>query len=235
MTTKRCWSEDYRGAPSFEFDANLLPSLFDRRGNIYSSRPPNHIANDIIFQNSVHGLFIPYGDDWRRLRKTVQDLLRVTVVDKLLPLQNAESIQTLHQILHDPSRWYDHIRRYTTAVILASVFGLRGASFDSERVKTLYHVQNQNTAINELGATPPVDIFPFLKLLPDFMSSWRIWARNIRIEYRKMLYDLVRESEENSARPNAPDCFLNQMFRDQNKSGLDDEKIAYIGTALVRG
>ena len=156
--------------------------LFDRRGGIYSSRPKNHIANDIIFTNDTHMLFIPYGDTWRALRKTVQDVLRTSEVDKMLPVQNAESIQTLYHLLKDPTGWYDHIRRYSTSVILATVFGLRGATFDSPRVRELYHVQDQNTAINELGATPPVDIFPFLKSLPDFMSPWRVWARNIRKE-----------------------------------------------------
>ena len=127
-------------------------------------------------------LFLPYGDMWRILRKTVQDVLRTSEVDKMLPVQNAESMQTLYYCMKDPNRWYDHIRRYSSAVILATVFGLRGATFDSPRVKELYHVQDQNTAINELGATPPVNIFPFLKSLPDFMSPWRVWARNIRKE-----------------------------------------------------
>lgn len=135
-----------------------------------------------MFTNGVHILFLPYGDQWRVLRKTVQEVLRTTEVDKMLPVQNAESIQTLYQLLKDPTKWYNHIRRYSTSVILATVFGLRGSTFDSPRVKQLYHVQDQNTAINELGATPPVDIFPFLKSLPDFVSPWRIWARNIRKE-----------------------------------------------------
>ncbi|KAF2174241.1 hypothetical protein M409DRAFT_35217 [Zasmidium cellare ATCC 36951] len=214
-------------------DYKAVLDLFDRRGNIYSSRPDNHIANDILFQNQVHALFTPYGDKWRQLRRIIQELLRTSAVDKLVPLQTAESTQTLYHLLHDPNRWYDHIRRYSMAVMLASIFGLRGASFDSPRVKTLWDITEQNTAINELGATPPVDIFPFLKLLPDFLSPWRIWARNIRKDYRKWLFGLVRESREHSARPDAPDCFLGQMFRGQEKNGLDDEGIAYVGSSLL--
>lgn len=212
---------------------STLNSLFDRRGNIYSSRPRNHIANDIIFQNGTHVLFLPYGDRWRKLRKTLQDLLRATAVKKILPIQNAESIQTLHDLLHDPDGWYDHIRRYSTAVILASVFGLRGAKFNSPRVKALYYVQNQNTAINELGATPPVDFFPILQLLPDFLCPWRTWARNIRTEYRTLLFELVRESRKHSENPEAPDCFLARMFRGQEYYDLSDEQIAYLGGVLV--
>ncbi len=207
--------------------------LFDRRGGIYSSRPPSHIANDLIFQNSVHPLFLPYGDAWRQLRKALQDILRTTHVDDLLPLQDAEATQTLYDLLHTPDSWYDHIRRYSTAVILASVFGLRGASYDSPRVKRLYEVQNQNTAINELGATPPIDAFPFLKSLPGPLAPWRKWALDIRVQYRAMLFDLVKESKENSRKPGGPDCFLAKLHRDQEKSGLDDEHVAYLGGGLV--
>jgi cytochrome P450 len=162
------------------------------------------------------------------MRKTLQELLRTTAVDEILPIQEAESIQTLHHLLHSPERWFDHVRRYSTAVILASVFGLRGAHFDSLRVKALYDVQDQNTAINELGATPPVDIFPFLKSLPDILSPWRKWARNIRTEYRELLFKLVADSKASGV-----DCFFAKMMKAQEKSGLTEEQVAYLGGILV--
>jgi cytochrome P450 len=202
--------------------------LFDRRGGIYSSRPDNHIANDLIFKDKTHILFLPYGREWRLMRKTLQELLRTTAVDEILPIQEAESIQTLYHLMHSPERWFDHIRRYSTAVILASVFGLRGAHFDSPRVKALYDVQDQNTAINELGATPPVDIFPFLKSLPDFLSPWRRWAINIRTEYRELLFKLVADSKSSGV-----DCFFAKMMKAQEKSGLTEEQVAYLGGILV--
>lgn len=99
-------------------------------------------------------------------------------------------------------------------------------------MRKLYHVQNQNTAINELGATPPVDIFPFLKYLPDFVSPWRKWARSIRREYRGMLWALVRESREKGAQG----CFFHRLEgeRMEGRSALTEEQLAYVGTTLVR-
>lgn len=154
-------------------------------------------------------------------------------VDEVLPIQNAEAAQTLHQILTTPEDWYDHIRLYSTAVILASGFGLRAASFDSPRVKALYHVQDQLTQITEIGATPPVDIFPFLKYLPDFLCPWRKWARDIRKEHQALWFDLMRDSKRHMQKTDAPECFLSRMVKDQEKSGLDDEHIAYLGGTLV--
>ncbi|KPI42002.1 O-methylsterigmatocystin oxido [Cyphellophora attinorum] len=136
---------------------------------------------------------------------------------------------------HDnaPGRWYDHIRRYSTAVILASVFGVRGASFDSPQVSALYHVQDQFTQITELGATPPVDIFPWLKRLPNVVSSWRKWAYSIRTEQRALYFSLMQQSKRQMQKDDAKECFLARLIKDQEKSGLSDEHIAYLGGTLM--
>jgi cytochrome P450 len=59
----------------------------------------------LIYTNDVHILFLRYGEKWRLLRKIMQRLLNVSVVDDLLPVQNAEAIATLHDILREPDNW----------------------------------------------------------------------------------------------------------------------------------
>jgi hypothetical protein len=159
--------------------------------------------------------------------------LNVTAVDNLLPIQNAEATQTMMQLLEDPEGYYDHIRRYSTAVILASVFGQRGARFDSPKVRALYHVQNQFTAILEQGATPPVDAFPFLQFLPEFMCSWKTRAKEIRQLQRSLYFDLLNETKARIGSGKG-DCFMKQVLEHQEKNELDDEHVAYLGGILVR-
>ena len=154
-------------------------------------------------------------------------------MDNVLPIQNAEAIQTMFQLLHDPQGYYDHIRRYTTAVILASVYGQRGARFDSPNVQALYHAQDQFTAILEQGATPPVDAFPFLKMLPEFMAPWKTWAKAVRKEQKSLYLSLIRETRERMESGKGPDCFLHLMLQDQEKNDMDDEHIAYLAGNLV--
>ena len=125
---------------------------------------------------------MPYRYGWRKLRKVCQSILNVNAVNKLLPIQNAEASQTMFQLLQDPQDYYDRIRRYSTAVILASVYGQRGARFETPKVQALYHAQDQFTALLEPGATPPVAAFPFLKWLPEFLASWKTKAKEIREE-----------------------------------------------------
>lgn len=160
-------------------------------------------------------------------------LLNVTSVDGFHPIQNAEATQTMCQLIEDPEGYYDHIRRYSTAVILSSVFGQRGASFNSPKVQALYHAQEQFTSILEPGATPPVDAFPFLKYLPAFLSPWKLKAKQIRHEQSSLYFKLLNETRESLSRGVSTMSFMENVLVDQEKMGLNDEQIAYLGGILV--
>lgn len=207
--------------------------LFDQRGAIYSGRPNTYVANELVCPNDIHLLLLPYGNEWRKQRKVVQSLLNVAVVDKLLPIQDAEATQTMFQLAQDPLGYYDHIRRYTTAVILASVYGQRGESFDSPNVRGIYHAQDQFTEILEQGATPPVDAFPILKLVPEFLAPWKTRAKAVRVAQKTLYLRLLQETKERLAAGKNTECYMNKMIQIQEKNNWDDEHLAYIGGNLV--
>lgn len=167
------------------------------------------------------------------LRKTVQALLNVKAVDDMFPIQNAEATQTMCQLLQDPNGYYDHIRRYSTAVILSSVFGQRGAEFNSPKVRALYHAQEQFTSILEPGATPLVDVFPLLRYIPQSFASWKVRAKAIRAEQRSLYFALMEETKARLAKGAATGSFMERVLQDQSKTGLDDEHVAYLGGILV--
>lgn len=180
---------------------------------------------------------MPYGTEWRNQRKIYQSILNINAVSSLQPLQAAEAILTLQQLAQAPEKYYDSIRRYSTAVILASVFGVRGPEFIHPNIQRLYHVQDQFTAILEAGATPPVDIFPFLKFLPAFLAPWRKWALSIRAEQRKLYFELLQNVKDRIAKGIRRNCFMDDMLEEpkRTKNGLDDEHVAYIGGVLMEG
>lgn len=80
---------------------------------------------------------------------------------------------------------------------------------------------------------PPVDTFPFLKMLPDFMAPWKRWAKAVREEQKSLYLGLVRETRERIEARKGPACFLHVMLRDQEKNDMDDEHIAYLAGNLV--
>lgn len=177
---------------------------------------------------------MPYGQGWRALRKAVQALLSVTAVDALLPVQEAEAVQTLYEILQNPAKSFTSIRRYSTAVILASVFGQRGSSYDAPKVQALYHAQEQFTEILAPGATPPVDAFPFLKHLPSFLAPYKSRAARIRHEQRSLYSNLLDETKSRMGRPDSIPCFMEKILANKERSGLNPDQVVYTGGILVR-
>jgi hypothetical protein len=163
----------------------------------------------------------------------VQQLLSVTVIDNLLPVQSTEASQTLYDLVKNPEGYYDHLRRYSTAVIQASVFGQRGRDFSSDKVRRFYDVQDQFTALLEPGATPPVDAFPILKYIPDILGSWKPIARSIRTKQKALYHSLLQETKLAMAEGTSLDCFMATLVREQGKNQLSDERLAYIGGILV--
>lgn len=167
------------------------------------------------------------------MRKAVQALFVPREISNVLPIQNAEATQTAYDLLCDPAGYYKHIQRYTTAVILASVFGQRGEKFESAKVQALYDVQNRFTALLEPGATPPVDALPFLKYLPEFAAPWKVAARNIRQDQRALYFQLLSETRERMDHGKSTGCFMEKLIQNQYKNELDDEHVAYVGGILM--
>lgn len=178
-------------------------------------------------------LLAQYGPKWRSLRKAVQGLLNANAVGALHPVQVAEATQTMCQLLDDPEHYDNHIRRYTTAVILATVFGQRGKTFESPKVQALYHAQNRFTKILEPASTPPIDAFPFLKSLPEFLSPWKKEAKEIRREQSTLYYSLPNETKDWLLKQELPSCFMETLLELQEKNGFSDEQVAYLGGTLV--
>ncbi|KAK2736359.1 hypothetical protein FQN55_001654 [Onygenales sp. PD_40] len=208
-----------------------VQELLEKRSSIYSSRPPNYIANTLICPDDVHMLFAPYGPSWRAVRKAVQALFAPREISNLLPIQDAESTQTLYDILRDPESSYQHIQRVTTAIILASVFGQRGEKFESPKVQALYDVQYRFTALCEAGGA--VDVFPFLKYMPGIFAPWKKAAREIRRDHRALYLRLKGETEERLRQGRFTGCFMEKVIENKEKNGLSDEQIVYMGGSMM--
>ncbi|GKZ48832.1 hypothetical protein AbraIFM66951_001073 [Aspergillus brasiliensis] len=123
--------------------------------------------------------------------------------------------------------------KYSTAVILASVFGQRGASSQSSKVQALYHAQDRFTAILEPGACPPVDAFSCLKILPEFLSPWKKEAKEIRKEQRSLYFGLLGETQDRIQNQKLASCFMEKVLNDRKKTGFNEEQVAYLGGILM--
>ena len=163
----------------------------------------------------------------------MQALFTARELTNIMPIQNAEATQAINDLIGDPSTYDEHIQRFTTAVILASVFGQRGKEFKSPKVQALYDVQHRFTGLLEPGAAPPVDALTFLKYWPERFASWKKAAKNIRKDQRNLYFQLMGETKERMQEGRGTGCFMESLIQNQQKSGLDDEHIAYLGGILM--
>ncbi|KAJ5934878.1 hypothetical protein N7466_004425 [Penicillium verhagenii] len=199
----------------------------------YSGRPELYAAQQLICPDNIHILLAQYGSTWRAMRKALQGILSLTAIDALHPIQLAEATQSMCDLLDNPEGYYDSIRRYSTSVVLASVYGQRGESFESPKIQALYNSQYRFSRILEPGATPPIDAFPFLRSLPEFMSPWKTEAKDIRKVQSTLYFGLVKESKERRSKGVLEPCFIERLIEGQAKNGLSDAQIAYLGGTLM--
>ncbi|KAK4054438.1 hypothetical protein OIV83_000932 [Microbotryomycetes sp. JL201] len=205
-----------------------VKELLDRRSATTSDRPPLHVANELI-TNGKHLLAMGYSARWRLVRKILHQYLTIRMCEeKHQAVQSAESIQMISDVLHQPDDYYNRVRRYSTGVILSIVYGRRGPTFEGP-VSDIFV---------ETGATPPVDIFPILKKLPDFMSPWRKKALRVRQMELDLYGRMANEVKERRAKGINRGSLMDQVL-DAQASGkdplLDDEQVAYVGGVLLEG
>lgn len=103
-----------------------VKEIFDKKSALTSGRPPAPVAD--LISNGKRILLMTYSPTWRKLRAIIHSLLTPKMSDTFQPIQEFEAKQLLHDIHTDNAnleRFYDHIRRYTTSVMMTSTYGKR--------------------------------------------------------------------------------------------------------------
>ena len=147
--------------------------------------------------------------------------------EKYKPIQEAESTQMVRDILQRPDKFYDHVRRYSSAVILAMVYGMRGKAFSDPKIQAIYHVMERFTEILETGATPPIDIFPFLRWFPRSVASWKTKAQSIRKDELDLYMGLL-EGVRTRKKVKSRDTFADALLDMPNDGRFSDEQLGYM-------
>ena len=78
------------------------------------------------------------------------------------------------------------------------------------------------------GNHPPVDMFPFLQRLPEFLAPWKTEAREVRKLQRGLFMRLLEECEERLATGDDTPFYMADILRSQESLGLEREQLAYV-------
>ncbi|KAL1721921.1 cytochrome P450 [Schizophyllum commune] len=206
-----------------------LRDVLDKQSAYTSDRPPHPIADTVT---DGWNLFLcRYSDRWRGLRKVAQTLLASTVVKHYLPLQEAESTQLVFDLLNTPDKFFDHIQRFSNSIVTAIIFGKRVPRLETPSAVAITEITTLWDHFLGPGATPPVDAFPFLLWIPDFLAPWMQQAKKIRKMQRALYLQFFDECQQR-VDANDGEFFMANVIRDKVNHGLGRDQMSLLAGSM---
>ncbi|KAK9784135.1 putative O-methylsterigmatocystin oxidoreductase [Seiridium cardinale] len=209
--------------------------ILDRQSAATSGRPGMPVVSDLI-SGGQRFLLMTYTPRWRKLRAMVHKLLTPKASEVFKPSQEFETKQLLFDILtknEDQESFYQHVRRYTTSIVMTSTYGRRVPVWDCEDVREIYGLMKEFSESASPGAYI-AELIPWLANLPVYMQWWRGSALKLYTRQRDiwMKYWNTLQSQADAGR--APDCFGKQ-FRESDfqKQGISDEQAAFVAGTMI--
>ncbi|KAI9166305.1 Cytochrome P450 monooxygenase patI [Paramyrothecium foliicola] len=216
-------------------DPQMIKELLDKKSSIYSHRPASYVG-DLITQGD-HLLLMQYGDEWRRIRKMVHQYFMEPQCERQhIHLQNAEATQLMHDFLVAPQDHMEHPKRYSNSITNSLVFGIRTKTIKSDYMIRLFSLMEEWSEILELGATPPVDSFPLLKLVPEkLLGNWK--SRAIRVgQLMTGLYtEVLEQVQERRGSGVNRGSFMDVVLDQNEKNALTPSQLHFLGGVLMEG
>jgi cytochrome P450 len=248
------WARTYGGIFSLKLgpatavvitDRRLVKQLLDKKGNNYSQRPNSYVSHDLI-TGGDHLLVMQYGAKWRVFRRLVQNHFNETrCAQEHLALVDAEAVQMMHDLMVAPNDMMLHPKRFSNSIIMSLVFGTRTASVSTRHMLQLYEVMEKWSAVMEAGATPPVDIFGFLKWVPEsLLGNWKTRSRNVNklmvALYGSAVKRVLKRREAGLRKTSFLDNVLDQTEMPSNEKGgesltLNENELNFLGGVLMEG
>lgn len=97
----------------------MVKQLIDKRSLQYSDRPASYIADKLVMGGD-HLMFMNADKRWRRGRKLYhQHFMESKCERDHVPLQNAEAVQMLRDILTEPGNLMYHPKRFSNSIIMS--------------------------------------------------------------------------------------------------------------------
>ncbi|KAI0730576.1 cytochrome P450 [Earliella scabrosa] len=202
--------------------ADVIMEYLDKRSANTSDRIRTPLL-DLVGAN-INFAFFPYGQWWRRHRRTFWQYFNPTISPKYRPIQRETAHKFLYRLLSDSSQYVKHIRYTFSAAIVKVIY-----NNESEQA-----VENQMTwvDISQEGISqglPPgkflVEFLPFLRHLPSYFLGAELRKYSPRWRHAA---NLLKEARNSTA---AHDSVVGNLFRklaELSNEAQYDEEVAVV-------
>lgn len=99
-------------------DRDAAKQVLDKRSGVSSDRPTSLLRQQLL-TGGDHILWMDATPEWRLMRKLIHgDLTEAMCNGPHAPVQQAESVQMLYDMMNSPVDWKRHIERFTNSLVL---------------------------------------------------------------------------------------------------------------------
>ncbi|KAI4247984.1 MAG: hypothetical protein LQ352_006024, partial [Teloschistes flavicans] len=239
------WAQQYGGIFSLKLgsatavvitDRSLVKALIDKKSSIYGDRPASYVSQ-VLITGGDHTLVMSQGEKWRKFRKLIHQHFNEGKCEKQhVRLQNAEAVQMMRDFMLAPQDLMWHPKRYSNSITMATLFGIRSSTVKAPHFTALYELLEEWSEVMEPGATPPVDIFPFLKYLPErLFRNWRTRCSNVGRAMDNLYGGMVSRVQARRRRSGSRDSFLDYVLDQQDKLQVSPNELNFLCGVLMEG
>ncbi|KAF9002274.1 putative cytochrome P450 monooxygenase [Cyathus striatus] len=206
-----------------------IKEILDVKGSVTGNRPHSYLVEKVT-DGLVLALENMTTNIWKRGRKTLHSFLTSEALRKHHQTQEMESVLLLHDILENPKDIFIHIRRLTASTMFSLVYGQQFPKYHNSAPEAYFEgIKLLNQAVDP-GAHPPIDVFPFLKLLP---GKWKEMCNKAKIVRDGVYGSLLKTCEEQLRDGKGGECFLAKVISEREKRGLEWKEIYGVGAVLM--
>ncbi|KAF8977340.1 cytochrome P450 [Cyathus striatus] len=198
--------------------------LLDKRSGVYSDRM------NIMFRMGWFPIvtFLPYGKQFQRHRRILQEYLHQKQCLSYHPLQTQYARRLLVNLSDDPNKCIKHLQMFAAALIVKVTYGRDIRSDDDPYLKFSDEALDSLVFCGSPGSTP-IDFMPFLRFLPSWFPGtyYAFKAREFYSVARNMQeypFEVVkRQLKEGTAQPSFLSHFLDKLQGNyNNKEHMED-------------
>ncbi|PAV15311.1 cytochrome P450 [Pyrrhoderma noxium] len=216
-------------------DYQTVVNLFEKRGNIYSSRP-HFIMNDLQGWGEWFVGVLPYGPELRRSRQKLHHFLQQSVVPDYFAFQTQSSYRLAELLLRDPEDFLDVLKYSAADLITRVTYGYAANGITDPIIRI---AEEGMEAFADAQGFYMVNEVPWLQHLPPWipgMGFMRIAEEGYKksMDMYKKPYEMFKKNLGKGLGSSSIAARLLESLRDNNgKISQEDEDLTAKVTSIM--
>ncbi|KAI0670955.1 CyP450 monooxygenase [Trametes maxima] len=191
-------------------NAALARDYLEKHSANTSDRPSNPVFE--LSGQDFNFAFMPYGQWWRRHRRTLWQHFHRRAAVQYQPTQRDKTYEFLFKLLKTPLRLDTHLKTLFTSTLLKIIYDVNAMSEDDE------HARLADEAIEGIRLSTPggfaVEILPFLRHVPAWVpgAGFQSLLARCKASNERLIHVLFDEAKEYMSRGELGRCLAADML-----------------------